>query len=240
MMPAERNAMTELALLCAGAAQGVVKALQSELAAEARIEVRGTFGAVGAMKEKLLAGEPCDAIVLTAALIDDLGKTGHVLPATAASLGSVGTGIAVRAGERVPDAHDGAALRAALLAAKGIYLPDPQRATAGIHFVGVLDKLGIRDEVAARLRPYPNGATAMRELAQSTEPGLIGCTQVSEILYTSGVTVVGALPAEFALATVYSVAVSASARHPAEAARFARLLSGDASRAVRVEGGFEV
>lgn len=239
-MVAGSEPMTGIALLCAGAAKGVVEALQPMLVAEARIEVRGTFGAVGAMKEKLLAGEPCDAIVLTAAQIDELGRAGRVVPATAAPLGSVGTGVAVRAGERVPDVRDGAALRATLLAATGICLPDPQRATAGIHFVGVLEKLGIRNEVEARLRPYPNGATAMRELAQSSEPGLVGCTQVSEILYTPGVALVGALPAGYALATVYSVAVSANARHPAEAARFAATIAGDASRALRERGGFVV
>jgi molybdate transport system substrate-binding protein len=232
--------MIELALLCAGAAQGVVKALQPRLLADAQIDVRGTFGAVGAMKEKLLAGDPCDAIVLTAALIDELGAAGHVLRATTAPLGSVGTGIAVRSGERVPDVRDGTALRAALLAATGIYLPDPQRATAGIHFVGVLDKLGIRDEVAARLRPYPNGATAMRELAQAQESGLIGCTQVSEIDNTPGVSLAGALPGAYALATVYAVAVSAKARHPEAAQRFVRSIAGEESRTLREQGGFQV
>ena len=50
-----------------------------------------------------------------------------------------------------------------------MYLPDPERSTAGVHFVKVLRDLGIHDAVAARLRAFPNGAMAMRELGQLRE-----------------------------------------------------------------------
>ncbi len=229
----------DIDLLCAGAAQGLVKALAPTLVAETGVGVRGTFGAVGAMREKLLAGEPCDVIVLTAALIEELAASGHVLRDTVAPLGRVGTGIAVRAGDRVPDIADGPALKKTLLAATGILFPDPQRATAGIHFAGVLKRLGIHAEVEARLETFPNGATAMRELARATRTGLVGCTQITEIKYTRGVTLAGALPAEYALHTVYSVAVCARAAQPEVAEIFAALLAGPESTALRAAGGFE-
>jgi molybdate transport system substrate-binding protein len=207
--------------------------------AETGVGVRGSFGAVGAMREKLLAGEPCDVIVLTAALIDDLAAGGHVQPDTVAPLGRVATGVAVRAGEPLPDIADGATLARALRAATGILIPDPARATAGIHFASVLKRLGIYAEVAPRLATYPNGATAMRELAQATRPGLLGCTQVTEIKYTPGVTLVGPLPADYGLYTVYSVAVCAKAAQPEIAHFFAAMLSGPQSQGLREAGGFE-
>jgi molybdate transport system substrate-binding protein len=151
----------------------------------------------------------------------------------------VRTGLAVRAGEPLPAIGDRAALRACLVAARAIWLPDPERATAGIHFVKVLRALGIHDAVAARLRPFPNGATAMRTMADEGEPGSVGCTQVTEILYTPGVALAGPLPAEFELATVYSVAVASGARDPALARRFTALVAGEASRGLRAAGGFE-
>ena len=49
------------------------------------------------------------------------------------------------------------------------------KTTAGIHFMKVLKALGIDTKLAARLRPFPNGATAMREMLQRPEMGLIGC-----------------------------------------------------------------
>ena len=98
------------------------------------------------------------------------------------------------AGDPAPSIGDAAALRAALLAADAIYFPDPKLATAGIHFAKVLDALGIAGEVAARLRPFPNGAAAMQALARAPDARPIGCTQVTEILNTPGVTLVGPLP----------------------------------------------
>ena len=77
------------------------------------------------------------------------------------------TGVAVRSGESQPDVSTPEALKAALLAADGIYFPDPQRATAGIHFANVLRELGIHDTLQPRFRTFPNGATSMRELAAS-------------------------------------------------------------------------
>ena len=132
------------------------------------------------------------------------------------------------------------ALKAALLAAKGIYFPDPVQATAGIHFMNVLKKLGIAQQVAGALRPFPNGATAMKAMAaRPVEPGLIGCTQVTEILYTPGVQLVSALPKEFELATVYTAAVAAKAEQPQAARMMIELLASPAAAEVRRAGGFE-
>ena len=68
--------------------------------------------------------------------------------------------------------------------------------------------------------------------------GAIGCTQVTEILYTPGVVLVAPLPAPFALATVYSVAVSADSMASAPARAFAALLTGDAAIGLRRSAGF--
>jgi molybdate transport system substrate-binding protein len=155
-----------------------------------------------------------------------------------APLGRVRTGLAVRNGESLPDIATPQALRASLAAASAIYFPDSQRSTAGIHFASVLDRLGIAEELAPRLRTFPNGATAMRELAAS-EPGAIGCTQITEIMYTPGITLAGPLPDEFELATVYTAAVTMRAAQPVLAQRFIDLLAGPATRAMRAEGGFE-
>ena len=227
-------------ILSGGAAQGVVKALQAQFLAETGAGLQATFGAVGIMKEKLLAGAPCDVLILTQALIDELEAAGHVAPGSAAPMGRVKTGVAVKAGEAQPDVATPEGLRAALLAAKGIYFPDPQKATAGIHFINVVKKLGILDDVQHALRPFPNGATAMAQMAKDNEPGLIGCTQVTEILYTEGVTLVAPLPVEFELATLYTAAVASRAAEPALAQKLVDALSGSASRALREQGGFEL
>jgi molybdate transport system substrate-binding protein len=227
--------LTRLQVLSAGAAHGVVGAL----AEQAGFEVAGSFGAVGAMREKLLAGEPADLVILTRAMIDELAASGHVLADSRADLGTARTGVAIRAGDLAPRVGAADGLREALLAADEIYCPDPEKATAGIHFAKVLEGLGIRQLVAGRLRAHPNGATAMRELAASRAEHPIGCTQITEILNTPGAALVGPLPREFELATVYSAAVGARAAEPRAAKEFVALLSSETTRELRRRAGFE-
>ena len=226
-------------LLSAGAAQGLVKALQPRLEADSGTVLQARFGAVGAMREALLAGEPCDLMIVTAAMVDALVRDGLLRGDSRASLGRVHTGIAVRHGEPRPDVASAAGLKAALLDAGAIYLPDPQRATAGIHFADVLTRLGIHDRLALGFRSYPNGATAMREMAASHTARAIGCTQVTEINYTEGVDLVGVLPAPYELATEYSAAVCARSARPELAAQWIALLAGADTLALRAAGGFQ-
>ncbi|MEP7064328.1 MAG: substrate-binding domain-containing protein [Betaproteobacteria bacterium] len=233
------TAVADLRVLSGGAAKGLVAALDGAIRAQVGAGIAGTFGAVGAMRERLLAGEPCDVVILTASVVDALTADGCLVAGASAPLGRVHTGIAVRSGDPLPRIDDRTSLAAALRAADGIYFPDPQRATAGIHFDNVLQALGIRTEVTPHLKPYPNGATAMLNLARAVEPIAIGCTQVTEILYTDGVQLVGRLPPEFELATVYTAAVCSRAADPRRARQLVSLLSGADSAALRARGGFE-
>ena len=228
-----------LHLLCAGAAQGLVKALEAPLKAQTGAALAGRFGAVGAMKEALLAGEPCDLMVVTKKMIDELVASGALRAGSAVDIGRVQTGVAVRVGEALPAVDSAEGLKAALLAADAIYFPDPVRATAGIHFADVMKRLGVHDALQPRFRTFPNGATAMREMAATDAPRLIGCTQVTEILYTPGITLVAPLPTGFGLATVYTAAVSAKAAGSELAARFIAMMTGADTAALRAAGGFE-
>lgn len=224
-------------LLSAGAAKGLVLALQPEYERAGDLQLASTFGAVGAMREQLDAGAPCDAIVLTRAMLDDLASAGRVVADSVRDLGWVHTGVAVPQGAAVPAVADASALRGLLQGASAIYLPDPERATAGIHALKVLRELG--QAQPERLRPHPNGAAAMAAMARAGDPSAVGITQVSEILYTPGLQLLGALPAPFALATLYSAAVAQRAPQPAAAAGLLALLAAPAQASLRRRSGFE-
>jgi molybdate transport system substrate-binding protein len=230
----------DLNVLSAGAAKGLVTALQQKFSTETGVDIRGSFGAVGGIHEKILAGEACDVIVLTAALIDELIQSGHVLAGSGVPLGHVKTGIAARTGQPAPAIEDRASLTISLRAAKEIYVSDMQRSTAGAHFAKVLRQLGIYEEVEPRIRAFPNGAIAMAALAKTDELPAIGCTQSTEIIHTEGVTLIGQLPQEFELATLYSVAISATTAQPEQARRLIELLTAPHSEALRAAGGFEL
>ncbi|MFZ2739440.1 MAG: substrate-binding domain-containing protein [Burkholderiaceae bacterium] len=231
--------MSTLNVLSGGAAQGLVSELQGRFFAESGRAIAGTYGAVGMMRDKLLSGAPCDVLILTQALIDQLTATGQVSAGSASPLGRVKTGIAVKTGEVAPTVDTPDALRSALLAARGIYFPDPAKATAGIHFMKVLVELGIDEALTPRLRPFPNGATAMLEMASSPESGLIGCTQVTEIIFAPGVELVARLPQQFELATVYTAAVCSQTEQPQAARMLVELLASPQAAEIRRSGGFE-
>jgi molybdate transport system substrate-binding protein len=228
-----------LRILSGGAAQGLVRRLQPEFEARHDCRIEGSFGAVGAMKDKLLAGEPCDVLILTDALVHELAGQGHAVMATVRALGPVKTGVAVKEG--APDGPGVAtpdALRALLQSAGGVYFPDPAKATAGIHFMKVLQALELVGPLATRLHTFPNGATAMGELARSADATAVGCTQVTEILITPGVRLLGLLPPPHELATTYTAAVGAKAAEPALAAELVQALSAPAAADARRDCGF--
>jgi molybdate transport system substrate-binding protein len=230
--------MSKLSIVSAGAAKGLVEALQGDWTATSGAAIEGTFGAVGAMKEKLLSGTACDVLILTQALLDGLAAQGVIAGDSIRPLGRVFTGIAVPDGAAAPPIDTPDALRDTLTRASAIYFPDPERATAGIHFAKVLRELGIADAVSSRLRTYPNGATAMRELAQAGDPAALGCTQVTEILYTRGVRLAGLLPKAFELSTLYCVAVCTASGQEALARDFVSLVAGPSTAPLREQGGF--
>jgi molybdate transport system substrate-binding protein len=217
--------MSVLRILSGGATHGLVEKARAVFEKDSGHRIEGTFGAVGAMKARLLAGEPADLMILSRALIDELARDGKVVADSVTDIATVATAIAVRSGDPLPTVADKNSLRAALLAADEIHFPDPQQATAGIHFARVMEALGIADLIKTRWRTGPNGATAMRALAQSAAPRPIGCTQETEIRATPGVTLVDSLPSGCELLTVYAAAVTATAQAPAEARRLIAMLA---------------
>ena len=225
-----------LRVLSAGAAKGLVQALADPFETETGVQVVATFDSAGATRAAFAGGVGCDIVILPAAMQDALASRGLVDAGSIAALGSVSTGVAVARGDRVAALGDADALRASLVAATALYCPDTTRATAGIHFVNVLRSLGIYETSVQKLRAYPNGARAMAELAESGPQGALGCTQVTEILYTPGVVLVAPLPAPFELSTTYAVAVSANASSPARA--FAARLASQEMQGIRRAGGF--
>ncbi len=227
-----------LNVLCAGAVKDLVLALQRDFESATALRVNATFGAVGAIRDALRSRAPCDVFIATDAMIGSLQANGELRAATARAIGRVQTAVAVKASAPRPSIDNAESLKAALLAAGAIYFPDAALSTAGAHVAAVLERLGIRDRLASRLRMFANGATAMRELA-GAEDDAIGCTQATEIRYTPGLALVGALPPPFALATVYSAAVADAARNGDGASRFIDLLVGASRAGLRRAGGFD-
>lgn len=233
--------MTALHLLSGGAANGLVSRMEPRFTQLTGLRIDGTFSAVGQMRDALLAGSPCDVIILSDGLIRELMEGGHLQPGSARAIGQVKTGVAVPQGQAAPAVGDEAALRHALASASAVYAPDLVKSTAGIHFMKVLQSLGLETALGERLKAFPNGQTAMATMArdaQAGQQGLVGCTQVTEILNTPGVQLAGLLPAAFELSTVYTAAVVRDAPNAKAAQQLIELLAEPDAASVRQACGF--
>jgi molybdate transport system substrate-binding protein len=236
----QASGVTLLFILSSGGGMAAVRALAREFARAPGARVDARFDAAGAIRSAFEQDRDADLVILPDAMLEALAASNRVDRSTFAPLGVVATGVAVREGDVSPCIGDADALRDALVAAPALYCPDTVRSTAGGHFMRVLTMLGIDKSSKAKLRAYANGAAAMAELAQERRAGALGCTQVTEIRYTPGVTLVAALPAPFELSTRYALAVATDAPSRELARAFAARLAGEEATRLRRDGGFDV
>jgi molybdate transport system substrate-binding protein len=232
--------MAILNIFCAGAAQAVVSQMAEKYQRDSGHRIEAEYGAVGAMKARVVAGASADLVILTAALVDELIAEGHIVAGSRADLGKVGTGVAVRAGTPRPDVRTTAVLSGNMLAATRIVCPDPAVATAGKVVLKVLDQLGIAAEVVPRLQYFPNGYAAMADLARSSGSLEMGITQVTEILANPGVTLVGPLPDAVQNMAVYAAGLAVRSANAGPAREFIRRLTGFNAQPVLSAAGFVV
>jgi molybdate transport system substrate-binding protein len=230
--------VTTVNILSGGAAQDLVRGLIEAFEAQTGLGIDGEFGAVGVMADKLRAGTPADLVILTQALLAKLAEEKLVIPSSITDIGRVETALAVRSRDPRMTVNTEADLREVLRGADAIFVPDIKASTAGQHVAKVLDQIGIAYEVASRLKIFPNGATAMRELAASNAQKPIGCTQATEIIATDGIALSGSLPPGCELVTMYTAGVTAGAAHSKEAAALVALLAGADHKALRQRVGF--
>src|SRR5450631_2542480 len=115
----------ELNVVGAGAIEEPFEALAAEFSKANGHKVHGIFGPVGGMQAKLKGGEKADVIVLSTAAMDDLAKSGALVPGSRAELGRAVAGVAVRAGAPAPDISTPEAFKKALQAARTVAYTNP-------------------------------------------------------------------------------------------------------------------
>ncbi len=189
-------------------AAAVVKTSLTAIAAEYEMDTGNTvsvvFDSAGASQQSFLADPDAALLITTPARIESSIAEGALEAGTSIVLGTTVAGIAVPPGSPKPDISSAENLKAALLSAERIAFSDPSRgATVGNHFMGVIDALGVTDEVLAKATLAPNGIETMRLVL---EEGVdIGITQTSEILQADRDALAGPFPGEFELATAYAL-----------------------------------
>ena len=234
--------MIEIRVLSGGAAAGVVQGIQENFENTHQCIINGTFSAVGAMSDLVLKSEPCDLVILSKSLVNELVVSGHVDANSVRSLGIVPTGIAIPSKRTLssPKITTVDELKEAFRSAPALYFPDMEKSTAGIHFMKVMKTLGLDQELASRFKSFPNGATAMAQMALDSDTNVIGGTQTTEINICPGVDLIGLLPQELELNTDYTLGICKNSKNPDLSKKLADILVGDQSIQIRQSIGYIV
>ena len=190
----------------------------------------------GALSKRIGAGETGDAIVSTGQGIDGLEKGGKIAAGTVRALASSGMGLAVAKDAPRPDISTPEKFKAALLAARSVAYSDPAGGGAsGTYLTGLLDKLGIAQQVNAKAklgRGIPNAEFIVKGESD------LAIQQIPELMGVSGVDIVGPFPAELDNVTVFSAAVLSSSANTAAAKELVDFLASPETIALLKSRGF--
>jgi molybdate transport system substrate-binding protein len=181
----------EIKVLSAGAFKAVVLAVVPDFEKETGHRVIVDNDTVGGLAKRLSAGEAFDVVIMTPKLVDDLTATGVLAPGSRADVASVGMGVAVKAGTKLPDISTVEAFKVMLTTAKSIAYIDPKAGgSSGIYFEKLLDRLGLADVVRPKAKLKTGGYVAEAVVSGEAE---IAVHQISEIVPVAGAVLVGPL-----------------------------------------------
>ena len=191
-----------------------------------------TYAGGSDLFKRILGGMQGDLFIGPEEFSDPLLKAGKLLAGSRSAFARSSTGLAVRAGAPKPDISTPDKLTAVLLAAKGVAY---SAGASGMHFVKVLERLGITDAIAAKRVAARPGELVGAVVARGDAD--IAVQQISELLPVPGIQILDSLPAQFQQAIIYgATAFPQSTQREAAQAFLSFLKSGMARAVLRKKG----
>lgn len=222
----------EIKVLSSNGTSAIVRAIGAEFSRRTGNTVITKIDVAVLLQKDIEAGEAFDLAILTRAVVDELAHKGAVEAATRADVARSGIGVAARAGARKPDISTVDAFRRTFLDAKSVAYTTV--GGSGIHFVKMLERLGIADAVRAKARTQPGGTVG--ELVARGEAEL-AVQQVSELVPVEGIELVGPFPPELQLITLFTGGISPHARNPDAAGALLRFFAApEAAEMIKAKG----
>ena len=205
---------------------------QFERANDCKIAI--SYDPAKAMLARIQKGETADLAILGSGAIDELVKQGKISAGSRRVLARCRVGVAVLAGKPRPDISSVEAFKRTLLGAKSVAYT--QEGASGMHFAGLIERLGIAEQVKAKAVRQPGGLIGELVAAGKAE---IAIQQIPELMAVAGIELVGPLPAEIQLVTVSSAGIFAGTKQAEAAQSFIRFLVTPAAARVMKTKGLE-
>jgi len=195
------------------AVQGVVEQLVPAFERAHGCTLDFTWATAPLLLKRLQSGEKADALILNRAVTDTLLASGGIVAGSDVVIASSATAIAVKAGTPKPDISTPESLRRTLLSARAISYTDPAAGGAsGIYFAKLLERMGIAAEINAKTKfPPPSGYSGTYLPTGEVD---LAVQQMPELLHVPGIEIVGPLPGDLHMVTVFVAGIPADSTQP--------------------------
>ena len=228
--------MATITSIAGGAPKPVFDRLKPLYERQTGNTLNALYDSMSGIAGRVAAHEALDVLLMPVATIENYIKQGAVQGACT-PLANIGLAVGVTAGHPVPDVSTPEALRAALLAARGVVHAPPTATPSGAQSDKVIKTLGLGEALASRVahRVGLAGGLAMIASGEAT----LGIFPKSEIVSVPGITLAGPLPPSLQLTISYGAGVTAASPVAAQAAEFVRVLIEPDNRKVWTACGFD-
>ena len=200
-------------------------------------KVIAAYAPLRVITERVAKGEAVDVAIVSGKQNEELEKQGSLLAGSRTEIAQVGFTVFVKKGAAKPDLSSADALKRSLLAAKSVAVGDPARGGgASLYTIGLLNRLGISEDVKAKSRLEPSGT----EIAEAVAKGEteLGIGVASDLSLVAGIESV-ALPAEVQNYSLYVAGIIADSKQVGAAKGLIAFLTSPAVKQALTDNGFE-
>ena len=190
-------------------------------------KVNITYAGGSGLAKQILGGTQGDLFIGPEEFSGPLLKEGRLQAGSRTAFARSSTGLAVRAGVAKPDISSPEKLKNVLLAAGKVSY---SAGASGMHFVKVLERLGITEAIVAK-RVVP-GAGELVGAVVARGDADIAVQQISELLPVPGIQILDPLPQELQQTIIYGASAFPQSAQREVAQAFVNFLRSEAARVV--------
>lgn len=226
----------EVRVLAVGAYTEAFKQIVPEFERASGHKINVSYAATPVFVKQIEAGDPFDVAILVSGPMKDLTGKGAFAAGAQPTVSSVGLGAAVKAGAPKPDLSSPEAFKQTLIKAKSVaILPE---SVNGKHFLDVFDRLGIGEEMKAKIKAQKEPAEVAAAVAKGEAELALFIS--NPLVGVAGVDYAGPVPKEFQQTLAFNAAVGAKAKEADAASAFIKHLTSPASAAIIKAHGMDV
>jgi molybdate transport system substrate-binding protein len=199
-----------------------------------------SFGPSAKIAKMVADGEPSDVAIVTDQGFEELAAQGKLVSGSRADIARSPMALAVQKGAPRPDISSAEKFKQALLGAKSLGMSNPVGGgQSGANLMKIFDRLGIAEAMKPKCFYGPGGPAGLIGNYLVRKEVEIGIQQLPELKAVPGIDIIGPLPAEVQMVTVFSAGLSTSATNTDGARALIQFLTTPRAKAVMTAKGME-